>query len=85
MKGLIARLLSEYLDYVIIFYHIFIWIYMANLLYFSSQEKNDAIIMLVRYHMSGLKKECGGVEKSGSLQLITDYGGSWGWWGWGHF
>jgi hypothetical protein len=49
---------------------------MANLLYFSSQEKNDAIIMLVRYHMSGLKKECGGVEKSGSLQLITDYGGS---------
>jgi hypothetical protein len=24
MKGLIARLLSEYLDYVIIFYHIFI-------------------------------------------------------------
>jgi hypothetical protein len=36
MKGLIARLPSEYLDYVIIFYHIFIWIYMANLLYFFS-------------------------------------------------
>jgi hypothetical protein len=31
-------------------------------LYFFSQEKNDAIIMLVRYHMSGLK-ECGGVER----------------------